>query len=86
MRVTTPGSRLPLAGPVTPLRRVWCLTGLGAKGLLMGPLVARMLAGALLDDHPLPSEIDASDRVSLPSAHAWQSLPLLQPRRAEESL
>ncbi len=75
IRVTTPRSRLPLVGPVTPLRRVWCLTGLGAKGLLMGPMVARMLADALIDDQALPAEIDSAHRLSLPSAYAWQPLP-----------
>jgi glycine/D-amino acid oxidase-like deaminating enzyme len=73
IRVTTPGSRLPLAGPVTADRRVWCLTGLGAKGLLMAPLVAQLLAGALLDDQPLPAEIDAQNRLGLPSTYSWNA-------------
>ncbi len=75
IRVTTPHSRLPLVGPVTPKRRVWCLTGLGAKGLLMGPMVAQMLAGALLGGGVPPSEIDTADCLLLPSSHAWLPLP-----------
>ncbi len=75
IRVTTPRSRLPLVGPITPLKRVWCLTGLGAKGLLMGPMVARMLADAVSEGQTLPAEIDSTNRLSLPSAYKWQSPP-----------
>ncbi|MEM6326330.1 MAG: FAD-dependent oxidoreductase [Bacteroidota bacterium] len=47
VRLTVPASvrpgRLPLVGPVAP--GVWVFTGLGAKGLLTAPLLARHLPG-----------------------------------------
>ena len=41
VRVTVPGIRLPMVGPVPGFERVWIFTGFGAKGLLTAPLRAR---------------------------------------------
>ncbi|QXD15541.1 FAD-binding oxidoreductase [Rhodocaloribacter litoris] len=45
VRVTVPGRRLPLLGPLPAHPRLWVFTGLGSKGLLMAPWIARHLAG-----------------------------------------
>ncbi len=59
VRLTVPAARspqrLPLAGPLT--RRVWVVSGMGAKGALMAPLVARWLPDALDGCRPLPPEL-----------------------------
>lgn len=57
VRVTVPGIRLPMVGPLPGSRRVWIFTGLGAKGLLTGPLVAKELPGYLEDAGRIPGEI-----------------------------
>ena len=61
VRITVPARvsprRLPLAGPLPGHGGVWILTGLGSKGLLMAPLLARALADAL-DGGALPPETD----------------------------
>jgi len=56
--VVRPG-RLPLVGPWPPASggRVWVLAGLGGRGLLTAPLLAGMLADALLAGAPLPPEV-----------------------------
>lgn len=43
IRVTVPGTRLPMVGPLPGHRRTWIFTGLGAKGLLTAPLLAQRL-------------------------------------------
>jgi len=61
VRVGVPGAvspgRLPLLGPLPGHRRVWALVGLGSKGLLMAPLLARALAASGWDPEGLPSEV-----------------------------
>ncbi len=50
VRVGVPGTRLPMLGPLPGRRRVWMFTGLGTKGLLTAPLLARNLS--LFFEHP----------------------------------
>ena len=61
VRVTVPRAhspqRLPLVGPLPEKRRVWAFTGLGSKGLLTAPLLARGLAAYLDDPSRIPSEV-----------------------------
>ncbi len=61
VRVTVPASvsprRLPLAGPLPGHDGVWIVSGLGAKGLLTAPLIARWLPDALDGRRALPSEL-----------------------------
>ncbi len=61
VRLTVPSTvsprRLPLAGPLPGHPGVWVLTGLGAKGLLTAPLLARLLPDALDGVRPLPPEV-----------------------------
>jgi glycine/D-amino acid oxidase-like deaminating enzyme len=63
VRVTVPRThsprRLPLAGPLPGHDRVWALVGLGSKGLLTAPLLARALAAG--DPARLPAEVRISD-------------------------
>ncbi len=62
IRVTVPTlvspGRLPLAGPLPGHPPVWLLTGLGSKGLLTAPLLARFLPAALDGRQRLPPEVD----------------------------
>lgn len=57
VRVTVPGTRLPMIGTLPGFHNVWVFTGLGSKGLLMAPMIARdihdYLGGALM----IPEEI-----------------------------
>ena len=61
VRVTVPAAvsphRLPLAGPLPGHGGVWVVSGLGAKGLLTAPLIARWLPDALDGRQPLPAEL-----------------------------
>ena len=61
VRLTVPSAvsprRLPLAGPLPGHDGAWVLTGLGAKGLLTAPLIARRLPDALDGRQPLPPEL-----------------------------
>ena len=50
VRVTVPGARLPMLGPLPGRSRIWIFTGLGSKGLLMAPLLARNLPSFF--EHP----------------------------------
>ena len=54
VRVTVPGTRLPMLGPLPGHARVWIFTGLGSKGLLMAPLLARRLPSYLADPTTIP--------------------------------
>ncbi len=56
--VVRPG-RLPLVGRWPPRAdgRVWVLAGLGGRGLLTAPLLAGMLADAVVTGAPLPPEV-----------------------------
>jgi len=40
VRVTVPGTRLPMLGPLPGRSRIWLFTGLSSKGLLLAPLLA----------------------------------------------
>ena len=55
VRVGVPGTRLPMVGPLG--NRVWIFTGLGSKGLLFAPHLARQLPRWLADPTLIPSEI-----------------------------
>ena len=61
VRVTVPRThsplRLPLVGPLPGRQRVWAFTGLGSKGLLTAPLLARGLAAWLDDPATIPAEV-----------------------------
>lgn len=61
VRVTVPRThsprRLPLLGPLPGGRRVWTLTGLGSKGLMTAPLLARSLASYFDDPSRIPSDV-----------------------------
>ena len=55
IRVGVPGQRLPMVGAIG--ARIWVFTGLGSKGLLYAPHIARNLPQYLTDPHQIPSEI-----------------------------
>ncbi len=55
VRVGVPGTRLPMVGPIG--RRVWIFTGLGSKGLLFAPHIARRLPAWLENPEHVPPEI-----------------------------
>jgi glycine/D-amino acid oxidase-like deaminating enzyme len=61
IRVTVPAAvsprRLPLVGPLPGMRRVWIFGGLGSKGLLTAPLLARGLPLFLRDPRAVPPEV-----------------------------
>ena len=57
IRVTIPRVRLPMLGPLPGSKRTWIFTGLGAKGLMTAPLLARDLAAFLADPKKLPVEV-----------------------------
>jgi glycine/D-amino acid oxidase-like deaminating enzyme len=66
VRVTVPRThspqRLPLLGPLPGRERVWTLTGLGSKGLMMAPLLARALPDYLDDPSRVPPEVRLHSR------------------------
>ena len=62
VRVTVPGIRLPMVGPLPGRRNVWTFTGFGAKGLLTAPLAARELPSYLDDPENIP--LDTRVRVA----------------------
>lgn len=57
LRVTVPGRRTPMVGPLPGHPGVWMLTGLGSKGLLMAPYLAEELPGWLDRPDSLPHEL-----------------------------
>lgn len=57
VRVNVPGTRLPMVGPVPGHAAVWVFTGLGSKGLLMAPLLARGLAAFFETPATIPPEV-----------------------------
>ncbi len=61
VRLTVPTSasprRLPLAGELPGHPGVWVFAGLGAKGALTAPMIARHLPAALAGRQPLPPEL-----------------------------
>lgn len=56
VRVTA-RSRLPLLGPVSSRQRIWVFTALGSKGVLMAPLLARLLPDAFATPEVIPHEL-----------------------------
>ena len=62
IRVTVPGTRLPCVGPVPGHERIWTHTGLGAKGLLMGPFVATRLGVWLQHPDRIPADFPPRER------------------------
>ncbi|MGI9175385.1 MAG: NAD(P)/FAD-dependent oxidoreductase [Rhodothermales bacterium] len=57
VRVGVPGTRLPMVGPLPGRERIWTFTGLGSKGLLMAPLLARALPDFFRDPSAIPAEV-----------------------------
>ena len=57
VRVTVPGLRLPMLGPLPGRSRLWIFTGLGSKGLLMAPLLARNLPAFFEQSGTIPPEV-----------------------------
>ena len=57
VRVTVPGTRLPLLGPLPGRPAAWVFTGLGAKGLLTAPLLAQALPTLLDAPETIPPEV-----------------------------
>jgi glycine/D-amino acid oxidase-like deaminating enzyme len=57
VRVNTPGTRLPVVGPLPGHARIWLLAGLGSRGLLTAPLLARQLPVFFDDPEAIPAEI-----------------------------
>jgi glycine oxidase len=57
VRATVPHVRLPMLGPLPGRTRLWVFTGLGSKGLLMAPMLARALTGWFQHPDTIPAEI-----------------------------
>ena len=57
VRVTVPGIRLPMVGPMPGEERVWIFTGLGSKGLLMAPMLSRELPRYLEQPESVPGDV-----------------------------
>lgn len=43
-RVTVPGTRLPMVGPIGDSEKLWVLTGMGSKGIMYSALIGRNMA------------------------------------------
>ncbi len=57
VRVYAPGTNLPIVGPLPEHARCWTFTGLGSKGLLTAPLLARALPRYLADPASIPERL-----------------------------
>lgn len=57
MRVYAPDTNLPIVGPLPGRARCWLFTGLGSKGLLTAPLIARALPRYLADPASIPDPL-----------------------------
>jgi glycine oxidase len=57
VRVTVPGTRLPMIGLLPNCKHTWIFTGLGSKGLLMAPLLARRLTTYFDQPDRIPREL-----------------------------
>lgn len=57
VRISTPGSRLPMLGPLPSSPNVWIFTGLGTKGVLMAGLLSRELPDYFRAPHLIPKEL-----------------------------
>ncbi len=62
VRVTVPGTRLPMLGPLPGHARIWLFTGLSSKGLLMAPLMARNLPVFFDNPETIPPEVRVTSR------------------------
>ena len=60
IRVTVPEIRLPMLGSLPGSHNVWIFTGLGAKGLLMAPLLAYELPKFFEKPSAIPKEISVN--------------------------
>lgn len=56
-RVTVPGTRLPMVGPLPETSQVWVFTGLGAKGLMMAPMLAEQLVDWFEQPETIPADV-----------------------------
>ena len=54
IRVTVPGTRLPMVGPLPGHTRTWVLSGLASRGLLMAPYLASRLSDWMADPASVP--------------------------------
>lgn len=63
IRVTVPGIRLPMVGPLRRDSNVWIFTGLGSKGILMAPMLALELPNYFSDPSSIPKEIRVTYRL-----------------------
>jgi glycine/D-amino acid oxidase-like deaminating enzyme len=63
LRVTVPGIRLPMVGPLTSGSHVWVFTGLGSKGILMAPMLASELPDYFKSPLSIPKEIRVTYRL-----------------------
>ncbi len=59
-RVTVPGTRLPMVGPVADSQGLWVLTGMGSKGIMFSALIGREIAGYLDCPESIPPELRVS--------------------------
>jgi D-amino-acid dehydrogenase len=55
-RVTVPGTRLPMVGPLHPDSRIWVLGGFGAKGLIYSALLGHGIPAFFNDPEAIPAE------------------------------
>ncbi|MFQ5569395.1 MAG: NAD(P)/FAD-dependent oxidoreductase [Rhodothermales bacterium] len=60
VRVTVPGTRLPMLGPLPGCTRCWIFSGMGSKGFLMAPLLARDLLLFFEEPDRIPPDIRIS--------------------------
>lgn len=59
-RVTVPGTRLPMIGPVSDSHGLWVLTGMGSKGIMFSALIGREIAGYLDCPESIPPQLRVS--------------------------
>jgi len=57
VRITVPGTRLPIVGPLKDHPNLWVFTGLGSKGLLMSSLIGSKLPAYLDSPDQIPEAI-----------------------------
>ena len=61
-RATVPGTRLPMVGPFPGAPDIWVFTGLGSKGLLLAPLLAREIHHYFGNPEAIPADIQVAVR------------------------